>query len=99
MRYAKLLIVTAILSQPAISAEMSPEEKCSKLGDIAKQASQMRLDGKDLDEALDTIQKADNAGLPDDMVNGAVRISYLAKMNPDSMRTYYISQCEKDILR
>lgn len=33
------------------------------------------------------------------LVNGAVRISYMAKMNPDSMRNYYISQCEKDILR
>lgn len=39
MHYAKLLIVTAILSQPAIAAEMSPEEKCSKLGDIAKDES------------------------------------------------------------
>ncbi len=99
MHYSRLFIITAILSQPAIAAEMSPEERCSKLGDIAKQASQMRLDGIDMNEALDTMQKADNADLPDDMVNGAVRISYLAKMNPDSMRNYYISQCEKDILR
>jgi hypothetical protein len=52
-----------------------------------------------MNEALDTIQNADNAGLPDEMVNGAVRVSYMAKMKPDSMRDYYISQCEKDILR
>jgi hypothetical protein len=99
MHYARLFILTAILSQPVIAEEMSAEERCSKLGDIAKQASQMRLDGKDMNEALDTMQKADNAGLPDDMVNGAVRVSYMAKMNPNSMRNYYISQCEKDILR
>jgi hypothetical protein len=91
--------VTAILSPPVIAAEIWPEERCSKLGDITKQASQMRLDGKDMNEALDTMQKADNADLPGDMVNGAVRVSYMAKMKPDSMRNYYISQCEKDILR
>ena len=99
MHYVRLFIVTAILSQPVIAAEMSPEEKCSKLGDIMKQASQMRLDGKDMNEALATIEKADNAGLPDDMVNGAVRVSYAAKMDPISMRNYYISQCRKDIIR
>jgi hypothetical protein len=99
MHYATIFIVTALLSQPAIAVEMSPEERCSKLGDIAKQASQMRLDGKEMNEALATMQKADNADLPGDMVNGAVRVSYMAKMKPDSMRNYYISQCEKDILR
>jgi hypothetical protein len=99
MHYARLFIVIAILSQQAIAAEMSPEERCSKLGDIAKQASQMRLDGKDMTEALEILQKADKAGLPEDMVNGAVRISYMAKMKPDGMRNYYISECEKDILR
>lgn len=99
MHHARLFVLAVILSQPAIAVAMSPEEKCSKLGDIAKQASQMRLDGKDVSEALDTMHKADNSGLPDDRVNGAVRVSYMAKMNPDSMRSYYISQCEKDINR
>lgn len=99
MHYTGLIILTALLSQPIIAAEMSPQERCSKLGDIAKQASQMRLDGKDVNDALDTIHKADNASLPVDKVNGAVRVSYMAKMNPDSMRDYYIKQCEKDIQR
>jgi hypothetical protein len=99
MHYARLFIVTAVLSQQAIAVDMSPEERCSMLGDIAKQASQMRLDGKEMNEAVDTLQKADKAGLPEKMVSGAVRISYMAKMKPDGMRNYYISECEKDILR
>ena len=99
MHYVKLFIATAIVSQPVIAAEMSPEDMCSKLGDIAKQASQMRLDGKDKNEALAAIEKADNAGLPDDRVSGAVLVSYAAKMAPDSMRDYYISQCKQDIIR
>lgn len=99
MHYAGLIALTVLLSQPVIAAEMSPEERCSKLGDIAKQASQMRLDGKDVNEALDTLQNADNSDLPEDKVNGAVRVSYMAKMDPDSMRDYYIGQCNKDIPR
>jgi hypothetical protein len=45
------------------------------------------------------LQKADNAGIADDKVSGAVRVSYMAKMKPDDMRNYYISECNKDILR
>ena len=99
MRYTGIIFLTALLSTQAIAADMTPEEKCSKLGDIAKQASQMRLDGKDMNKAIETLQKADNKGLSADRVSGAVRISYMAKMKPDSMRDYYISECKKDILR
>ena len=99
MHYAGLIILTVLLSQPVIAAEMSPEQRCSKLGDIAKQASQMRLDGKDVNEALETVQNADTSGLPADKVSGAVRVSYMAKMDPDSMRNFYIGQCKKDIPR
>lgn len=99
MRYAGIIFLTTLLSTQAIAAEMTPEEQCSKLGDIAKQASQMRLDGTDMNKAVETIQKADNTGLSEKRVKGAVHISYMAKMKPDSMRDYYISQCKKDILR
>ena len=99
MRYAGIIFLTALLSTQAIAAELTPEEKCSKLGDIAKQASQMRLDGTDINKATETIQKADNTGLSEDKVSGAVRISYMAKMKPESMRDYYISECKKNILR
>ena len=99
MRYAGIIFLTALLSTQAIAAEMTAEERCSALGDIAKQASQMRLDGKDVNKAMETLQKADKMGLSEDRINGAVRISYMAKMKPDSMRDYYISECKKDILR
>ena len=99
MRYAGILFLTALLSTHAFAAEMTPEEKCSKLGDMAKQASQMRLDGKDMNKAVKALQKADNTGLSEDEISGAVQISYMAKMKPASMRKYYISECKKDILR
>ena len=99
MRYAALVLLTVLFSQQAVAADMTPEERCSVLGDIAKQASQMRLDGKDMNKAIETLQKADNTGLSADRVSGAVRISYMTKMKPDSMRDYYISECKKDILR
>jgi hypothetical protein len=99
MHYAGIFLLAALLSQQAIAAELSPQEQCSKLGDIAQQASQMRLDGKDMNAAMETLQKADNAGIADDKVSGAVRVSYMAKMKPDDMRNYYISECNKDILR
>ncbi len=97
MHCAGIAILTVLLSHPAIAAEISPEERCSKLGDIAKQASQMRLDGMDMNKAIETLQEADTTGLPEDKVSDAVRISYMAKMKPDSMRDYYVSQCKKDI--
>ena len=92
MHCAGFFLLTALLSTHAIAAEMTAEEQCSKLGDIAKQASQMRLDGKDMNKAMETLQKADNSGLSADRVKGAVRISYMAKMKPDSMRNYYINE-------
>jgi hypothetical protein len=92
-------MLTVLLSHSVISAALSPQEQCATLGDIAQRASQLRLDGKDVKEALDTLQQANSSGLPEDKVAGAVRVSYMAKMSPDDMRRYYISQCEKDSLR
>ena len=99
MRHATLVLLTVLFSQQALAADMTTEERCTAQGDIAKQASQMRLDGKDMNKAMETLRKADKTGLSEDKINGAVRLSYMAKMKPDSMRKYFISECKKDILR
>lgn len=99
MQYAGMLLLATLLSQQAMAAAMSPQQRCSKLGDIAKQASQMRLDGEDMAAVMESLQQADNAGITDDEIGAAVRVSYMAKMKPDDMRDYYISECSKDIIR
>lgn len=99
MQFAGIFLLVALLAQQAIAAPLSPQEQCAELGDIAKQASQMRLDGEDMSAAMAVLQEADNAGIADDQISGAVRVSYMAKMKPDAMRDYYISECNKDIIR
>ena len=81
---------------------MSQEEQCTKLGDVAEQASRSRLEGLNMDKAIDAAlssNETDKLDISEKRVSAAVRISYMAKMEPESMRNYYISQCKKDILR
>ncbi|MEA1890516.1 MAG: hypothetical protein U9N50_12155 [Pseudomonadota bacterium] len=102
MRYAGLVLFAVLLSQQSAAGELSQEEQCTKLGEVAEQASRSRLEGLNMNRAIDAAlidHDAEKLGISEKRVMAAVRISYMAKMKPESMREYYISQCKKDILR
>lgn len=102
MNRSILIIFLALSCQQTVAAELSAEEQCSRLGKVAEQASQLRLTGVEMDKALKTVKqnyKFDGSDADEYRVNGAVRISYMAKMKPDKMREYYVSQCLKDVLK
>jgi hypothetical protein len=100
MRYSEIFTVIMLLSFPVL-ADMTPEERCEKRGDVAKEASKMRISGADKDtatNALIEIYDHPDSGVTANNVHGLVMVSYMAKMKPDNMRNYVIDQCEKDIL-
>lgn len=103
MRYISLaLLPLMFFSQAALGEELSPAETCKQRGDIAMQASKLRLAGVDKQTAMETLVNAENAkqsGIAENQVKGAVHVSYMAKMQPEKMRDYFISECNKDILR
>ena len=87
--------------QQKAMAEMTQDEICVKLGEISGQASQLRLDGMDMENATSQFKSTPEItelGLPDKRIDGAVRIAYMAKMQPESMRSYFVEECRKDIL-
>ena len=95
------MLCTLLIQKNAI-AEMTQDEVCVKLGEISGQASQLRLDGVDMENATSQFQNTPEItelGLPDKRIEGAVRIAYMAKMKPESMRSYFVEECRKDILK
>jgi hypothetical protein len=102
MRRLAYTIIALTLSGPATAGDLTREQECVALGTIAEQASRLCLNGVEQDQALDTILQAEDTGassIAPAKIKGAVRISYMAKMQPEKMRDYYVRQCTKDILR
>lgn len=106
MRYFYLgLIVSLFLfsfSYTAFSADMTDEERCLKLGEVAEKATSMRISGVDKDTATSNLIKMyDRPGssVTTSNIRGMVMLSYMAKMGPKQMRDYAVSQCKKDILQ
>jgi hypothetical protein len=101
MRLSRIFTLAIFFSFP-LFAGMAPEEKCEKRGDVAKQASEMRISGVDKETAtnslIDTYDRP-GTGVTANNVRGLVMMSYMAKMKPENMRNYTIDQCKKDILK
>ncbi|MCW8933938.1 MAG: hypothetical protein OQK98_04360 [Gammaproteobacteria bacterium] len=102
MRYLGVIVSLVLFSFPAFSADMTDEERCLKLGEVAEKASNMRISGADKDTATSTLIKMydqPGSGVTTSNVRGMVMISYMARMEPKKMRDYAIAECKKDILK
>ncbi len=100
MRYIGILFSLLLFSYPAFAADMSPEERCVKQGEVAEKATNMRISGVDKDTATNTlIEMYDQpgSGVTPNMVRLVVMESYIAKMEPKKMRDYAYASCKKDI--
>ena len=99
---ASTLLFGLLLIQKNALAELTQDEICIKLGEISGQASQLRLDGTEMESAVNQIKNApeiSELGLPDEeRIDAAVKIAYMAKMKPQSMRDYFTMECRKDIV-
>lgn len=101
MRDPGILALILLFSFPAL-ADMSAAERCEKEGDVAKEASNLRISGVDKDTATNSlieIHEQSATGLSANTIRGLVMVSYMAKMKPDKMRDYAIDQCRKNILK
>jgi hypothetical protein len=102
MRYLGVFASLLLVSCPAFSAEMTAEERCLKLGEVAEKATNMRISGEDKDTATSTLIKMydqPGSGLTTNKIRGMVMLSYMAKMEPKKMRDYAVAQCKKDIIK
>ena len=102
MRYLGVIASLLLFSYPAFSADMTDEERCLKLGEVAEKATDMRISGADKDTATKTLIKMYNrlgSGVTTNNVRGMVMVSYVAKMEPKKMRDYAVAECKKDILK
>lgn len=98
MSFTGIFVVVMLLSFPVL-ADMTPEERCEKQGEVAQESSKMRVSGADKDTTTRTlIETYDHpgSGVTANNVRGLVLVSYMAKMKPDKMRDYAIDQCKKD---
>ena len=101
MRLSGILAFAVFISVSVI-ADMTPEERCEKQGDVAEQASYMRISGVDKETAIESLKKIYNhpdTAVTANSISGLVTVSYMAKMTPESMRIYAIDQCKKDLLK
>ena len=101
MRYSILLYIVSIISTPAL-ADMTPEQKCEKQGEVAQEAARMRTSGLDKNTATTSLIKTydkPGSGVTETNVRGLVMVSYMAKMEPEKMRDYAIDQCRKNIMK
>ena len=101
MRLSGILTLAIFISFP-VFAGMAPEEQCEKQGDVAEQASDMRISGVDKETAIESLNKIydhPGTGVTANNIRGMVTVSYMAKMTPENMRKYAIDQCKKDILK
>ncbi|RLA22646.1 MAG: hypothetical protein DRQ62_07675 [Gammaproteobacteria bacterium] len=101
MRFLGMLVSVIIFSNPVL-ADMTPEERCEERGELAHKASKLRIQGIDKDTAIGSL--TEEYDRPDTSitalnVRGLVTVSYMAKMKPEQMRNYAISECKKDILK
>jgi len=102
MRYSGIFASLLLLSCPAFSADMTDEHRCLKLGEVAEEASRMRIAGEDKDTATSSLLKMygqPESGLTTDKIRGMVMVSYMARMEPEKMRDYAIAQCKKDSIK
>ena len=51
MRYSGLLLFCAIFISFPVSADMTPEERCQKQGEVAEKATNLRISGADQETA------------------------------------------------
>ena len=101
MRLSGILALAIFISFSVI-ADMAPEERCEKQGDVAEQASSMRISGVDKETAIESLNKIydhPDTGVTANRIAGLVTVSYMAKMTPENMRKYAIDQCKNDILK
>jgi len=101
MRYSGILAFLLLFSIPSF-ADMSPEQRCEKQGEVAQEASKLRISGVDKDTATKTLIRMydqPDTGVTANNVRGMVMISYLSKMKPEKMRDYAITECKKNILK
>ena len=102
MRYSRLLLFCAIYISLPVSANITPEERCEKQGDVAEKAANLRISGADKETATNTLTEIydrPGSGVTAQNIKGMVMVSYMAKMKPDQMRNYAIAECKKDILK
>ena len=102
MRYFGVVVGLLLLSFPAFSADMTAEERCQKLGEVAEKASSMRISGEDKDATTSALLKTydhPESGLTTDKIRGMVMVSYMARMEPEKMQDFAIAECRKDIPR
>jgi hypothetical protein len=102
MRYLGIIASLLLFSYPAFSADMSDEERCTKQGEVAEKAANMRISGVDKDTAARTlIEMYDQpgSGVTANNVRGMVMVSYMAKLEPKKMQDYAIAECKKNILK
>lgn len=102
MRYLGIIASLLLFSYPALSADMTDEERCLKRGEVAEKATNMRISGVDKDTATKNLIKMydrPGSGVTTNNVRGMVMISYMAKMEPKKMRDYVVAECKKDILK
>lgn len=101
MRFSGILALSIFFSFP-VFADMAAEERCEKQGDVAEQASNMRISGIDKETAIDALNKeydSPETGITENNIRGLVTVSYMAKMTPENMRNYAIDQCKKNGLK
>lgn len=96
------VLTLAIFIPFSVFADMAPEAQCEKQGDVAEQASEMRISGTNKEtaiESLSTIYDHPGTGVTADTIRGLVTVSYMAKMTPENMRQFAVDQCKKDMLK
>jgi len=96
------ILALAICVSFSVFADMAPEDRCEKQGDVAEQASNLRISGVDKETAIESLNKIydhPDTGVTANNIRGLVTVSYMAKMTPENMRKYVIDQCKKDILK
>ena len=101
MRYLAMTCLTVCFIHSA-HAELTPEQRCDKQGEVAAQAAKLRISGTDKDTAMKTLNRIydrPGTGVTADNVRGMVTVAYMAKMKPEQMKKYAIDQCRKDILK
>ena len=101
MNYGRYFLLAALLSSPA-QAEMSPEERCEKQGDVAQKAANMRMSEVDKETAVNTLTRIydrPGSGVTALNINGLTTVAYMTRMKPEKMREYAVTECRKGILK
>lgn len=100
MLYSVLLVFFSTLISFSASAEITPEQRCEKQGDVSAEAANLRISGADKETATKTLVEMydhPGSGVTAQQIEDMVMISYIAKMKPDQTRSYVIAECKKDI--